>query len=257
MKTIFALLLALCHGAAAIRAQDPLKVAPQNYKMEFENDWVRVVRVHYGPKESVGPHDHSEYATAYVYLNDAGPVKFKHIGLSYGAITRPDVKAGSFRLYKAVKEIHEVENISDTATDFLRVEFKTDPVEPNTLRGKYFREDASADGNFEKMQFENAQVRITRMIIAPGKSLNLAATASEPALLLSLTPAQFTITAAKTKASKFPMEPGKTLWLATGEQKQCQNSGASPAELLRFELKTKPIKINSKEKEKPHSHSHD
>lgn len=255
MKTIFALLLTLGMSAIAA-AQDPLKVAPRNYKLEFENDYVRVIRVHYGAKESVGPHDHSDYATAYVYLNDAGPVKFKHIGLSYGAITRPDVKAGSFRLYKAVKEIHEVENISDTATDFLRVEFKTDPVEPNTLRGKYFREDASAGENLEKMQFENAQVRITRMICAPGKTLNLSTAANEPALLLSLTPAQFTITAAKTRV-KQTLDPGKTLWMAAGEKKQLQNSGTSPAELLRFELKTKPIKSNPNEKEKPHSHSHD
>ena len=32
-------------------AQDPLKVAPQAYKLEFENEWVKVMRVHYDPHE--------------------------------------------------------------------------------------------------------------------------------------------------------------------------------------------------------------
>ena len=30
-------------------AQDPLKLLPHAYKLQFENDWVKVVRVHYGP----------------------------------------------------------------------------------------------------------------------------------------------------------------------------------------------------------------
>jgi hypothetical protein len=83
-------------------AQDPIKVAPEAYQMEFENEWVKVTRVHYAPRVKIPAHDHTETGAAYVYLNDSGPVIFKHIGLSYGAITRPETKAGSFRLYKAV-----------------------------------------------------------------------------------------------------------------------------------------------------------
>ena len=120
-------------------AQDPVKIAPDAYKLEFENDYVKVQRVHYAPRVKIPEHDHTAFGAAYVYLNDAGPVIFKHIGLSYGAVTRPAVKAGSFRLYKAVKETHEVENPNDTPSDFLRVEFKTEPAkDPNTLRGKVF-----------------------------------------------------------------------------------------------------------------------
>jgi hypothetical protein len=65
-------------------AQDPMKVAPQAYKLEFENEWVKVVRVHYGPRENIPAHNHTERASAYVYLSDGGPVIFKHIGLEYG-----------------------------------------------------------------------------------------------------------------------------------------------------------------------------
>ena len=34
-------------------AQDPMKVAPQAYKLEFEDEWVKVVRVNYGPRENI------------------------------------------------------------------------------------------------------------------------------------------------------------------------------------------------------------
>ncbi len=40
-------------------ALDPLKVDPKHYKMEFENDQVRVVRVKIGPGETAPMHEHS------------------------------------------------------------------------------------------------------------------------------------------------------------------------------------------------------
>jgi hypothetical protein len=140
-------------------AQYPLKVAPQAYKLEFENEWVKVVRVHYGPREKIPAHDHTERSAAYVYLNDGGPVIFKHIGLEYGPVTRPATKAGSFRLYKAIKEIHEVENTSELPSDFLRVEFKTRMVDEKTLRGRFHREPWPAGENYQKEQFEDEQIR--------------------------------------------------------------------------------------------------
>src|SRR5215813_10159014 len=126
-RYLLALAIAVCTLSPKALCQDPLKVAPQAYKLEFENDWVRVMRVHYGPKEKIPEHYHTERAAAYVYLNDSGPVIFKHRDLPYGAITRPATKARSFRLFKSVKEVHAVENTSDLPSDFLRIEFKTQP----------------------------------------------------------------------------------------------------------------------------------
>lgn len=254
MNRLFVFVLVMCAFTSFALAQDPLKAAPNNYKLELENDWIKVVRVHYGAKEKIAAHNHTETASAYVYLNDSGPVVFKHINTSYGAVTRPAVKAGSFRLYKSVSEIHEVENPSDMPSDFLRVEFKTEPVNDKTLRGKFFREDVPAGENLAKVQFENEQIRVTRLVCAPGNAVDVAATATEPVLLIALTPAKFNATDAKGKRRKLNLELGKAGWLAAGQQQKFENVGDSAAELLRFELKTKPVKI---EKEKPHAHSHD
>ncbi|HKQ76841.1 MAG TPA: tetratricopeptide repeat protein [Blastocatellia bacterium] len=245
--------LAIIHllvGAAL--AQDPVRVAPDAYKLEFENEYVKAQRVHYAPRVKIPEHDHTAFGAAYVYLNDAGPVIFKHVGLSYGAVIRPAVKAGSFRLYKAVKETHEVENISDTPSDFLRVEFKTEPArDPNTLRGKFFREDVPVGENFQKSQFENEQIRITRLICAAGKKLEYVANESEPVLFVALTAAHFK----PAKDEPIRLAPGQTRWVEAGKKEQWENLGKEDAELLRFDFKTAPLKNPGIEKPPEHPHS--
>jgi hypothetical protein len=42
------------------RADDPVKVAPRHYKVEFENERVRVLRITYGPGEKSPMHGHPE-----------------------------------------------------------------------------------------------------------------------------------------------------------------------------------------------------
>jgi hypothetical protein len=158
----------VCMLFGSASAQDPLKVAPQAYKLEFENEWVMVTRVHYAPYEKIPEHYHTERSSAYVYLNDGGPIIFKHVNLPYGDITRKETKAGSFRLYKGLKEVHTVENPTGVPSDFLRVEFKTEPVNDQSLRGKFYREQYPPGENFRKMQFENER---TSKFASPGSSL--------------------------------------------------------------------------------------
>lgn len=247
MKKFFLLATILTLLSLASFGQDPTKVGPDAYKLEFENEWVKVTRVHYAPHAKIPAHDHTETGAAYIYLNDSGKVIFKHINLSYGAITRPETKAGSFRLYKAVKESHEVENPNDTPSDFLRVEFKTATDMQKSLLGKYFRETYAAGENFEKVQYENAQVRVTR--VACAKACEVTAKA-EPSLIVALSPTRF-----KSTGKKGQLEPGKTKWIAAGNADTVENAGQGHAEYLRFDLKSKPVKSDGKEA--PHAHPHE
>jgi quercetin dioxygenase-like cupin family protein len=50
-------------------AIDPLKVDPKHYSLEFENDQVRVLRVHYGPHEKGVLHEH-KLNHVVVYVTD-------------------------------------------------------------------------------------------------------------------------------------------------------------------------------------------
>jgi len=247
-------LAGICLLVTQALAQDPTKLLPQAYKLQFENDWVKVTRVHYAPHEKLPPHQHTQTASAYVYLNDGGPVVFNHIGLAYGAVTRPATKAGSFRLYQGLKEIHEVENLSDLPSDFLRVEFKTEPINDKALRGRFYREAYPAGENFQKVQFENEQIRITRLVCAAGKPLELSTSPTEPALLIALVPSDFSVGEGKGKSAALRLGMGQTKWVAVGQRERLKNAGGAPAELLRFDFKTKPLSKEMLEKDKKHEH---
>ena len=61
-----------------------------------------------------------------MYLNDSEGVVFSHVGGNNRAVTRPAVKAGAIRIAAGPEEHHTAENTSSTASDFLRIVFKTD-----------------------------------------------------------------------------------------------------------------------------------
>jgi hypothetical protein len=227
--------------SATVFSQEATQTVPWAYKLLFENEWVRVVRVHYEPREKIPPHAHPKWPCVYVYLNDSGPVIFRHKDWDHPELTRPATKAGSFRISPttAVGEVHEVENPNDLPSDFLRVEFKTEPVGRNSLKGRFYRETYPAGENFQKVQFVNEQLRITRLVCAPRKSIELAADSSEPALLVVLTTAHLR---AKSTAKQTTLDPGQTIWVAKGQRELFDNVADAPAEMLRFDLRTAPIR---------------
>jgi hypothetical protein len=215
-------------GMAGVAGQEADRSLPEAYRLQFENEWVKVVRVHYAPHVKLPSHAHTKRAAAYIYLSDAGPVVFRHVGAGYGSATRPAVKAGMFRLFRAVGEMHEVENTSPLASDFLRVEFKTEPKEEKLLRGRFRREAAPPGENLETVQFENAQIRVTRLVIAAGKLLDVVTDATEPCLLISLFPAP-------------GQAAGETRWLPVTRTERITNHSIDPLEFLRFDFRTAPL----------------
>jgi hypothetical protein len=115
-------------SAALLSAQDPLKTLPDNYHLVFENPQVRVIHVLYHPHEKLPVHDHPASPTVYVYLTDSGPVRFSHVEARAFSATRKPLHAGAFRLSPGRLEKHEVENLGDIPTEFLRVELKQVPL---------------------------------------------------------------------------------------------------------------------------------
>jgi hypothetical protein len=173
------LVLTACLAATAIlpiSAQDPTKTLPDSYKVQLENEYVRVVRVHYDAGAKLPEHTHPPGTTVYVYLNDSEGVTFSHSGNINRTVTRPPVKAGAVRVAAGPEEHHTAENPASTPTDFLRIWFKTDNGGERNLRRRLSPTDD---------KFENKQMRITRVVAAQGRPLTVD-TASEPALLISL-----------------------------------------------------------------------
>jgi len=104
LKLVRPTLLA-CVVAVMVLAQDPTKVEPTHYKLDFENSEVQVVHIHYGPHEKSGLHSHP--AGVVVNVTDA---HLKFIDES-GKVQEVFSKAGEARWFPPFQ--HRVENLSD------------------------------------------------------------------------------------------------------------------------------------------------
>ncbi len=91
-------------GPLPVTKLDPVAVDPTHYKVEFENEFVRVLRVHFGPHEKGATHEHILNRVV-AYMND-----------------QPNAKADDVRMAGAAT--HAEENTSAQPADRIAVELK-------------------------------------------------------------------------------------------------------------------------------------
>jgi hypothetical protein len=203
--------LSVALATAVIGAQEPTVAAPKNYRLEFDNDYVRVIRASLAPRDHIPVHQHPTFPTVYVYLTDAGPTRFTHITPSY-TIERAPVRAGGVRYNRNPhEETHVVDNLSDSASEYLRIEMKTTPDSPH-------RDVRMAPEDTTPV--EDAQVRMSRHSCAPGGACE---TPSHPAVIVSFSDRTVS-------------------WFAPGATPVQRNATTSSLPQLWIELKTRPIK---------------
>jgi quercetin dioxygenase-like cupin family protein len=106
----------VCLGSAFALGQDPTKVEPKHYRLDFENDRVQVVSVHYGPHEKSGLHDHP--GGVVVILTEAHLRFTDENGKTREIFSKP----GEARWYPPFK--HKVENLGDTPYDAVYIGMK-------------------------------------------------------------------------------------------------------------------------------------
>ncbi len=105
--------------AVASMAQDPVKVDSNHYKVEFENDQVRVLRVKVAPGEKSIMHQHPDAVA--IFLADVNG-KFTFPDGKTEEMTR---KAGEVLWTPAVT--HQPENIGKGPLEVILVELKARP----------------------------------------------------------------------------------------------------------------------------------
>jgi len=98
------------------QAQDPTKVDSKHYRVVFENDSVRVLRITYGPHEKSIMHEHPNAVA--VFLTDLN-VRFT---LPDGKTVDSKEKAGQTIWTPAGK--HLPENLNDKPLELILVELK-------------------------------------------------------------------------------------------------------------------------------------
>jgi quercetin dioxygenase-like cupin family protein len=112
---LYGVLLCICL-VPIVSAQDAAKVDPKHYTVVTENDQVRILKVHYGPREKSVMHSHP--ATVAVFLTDAK-----------GQFNYPDGKKEGFSAKAGDSQYgaaatHLPENSGDNGMDLIVVELK-------------------------------------------------------------------------------------------------------------------------------------
>jgi hypothetical protein len=120
MRHLFLLGAALCLMTATAFAQDPVKVDPKHYQVLFENDRVRVLKIHYGPHEKSVMHWHPD--SVVTFLAD------EHAKFTFpdGTSQETSAKAGTTLWTPAAT--HLPENLGGTPLDGVLVELKGKPA---------------------------------------------------------------------------------------------------------------------------------
>ena len=215
-------------------AQDPVKAAPDSYKLQLENEWVKVLRVTYAAHGKVPIHDHSRFPAGYVYLSDSGPIRFVHENWDDPVLTRPATKARSFRLSPTTQssERHRVENDGDLASEFLRIEFKKLRQGKDLPLRRVPPADVPAEKNLSQVEFENDYLRVTRFTAVKGKPLEIKADGSVPTLIVVLAAGKL----GRKDAQPELLSAGDTIWLDAGRSRTFDHVGTEPFEILRFDL---------------------
>jgi quercetin dioxygenase-like cupin family protein len=97
--------------------QDPIQADPKHYQLEFENEQVRILRLHFGPHEKSVMHSHPPGVV--VILTDCN---FR-FDLSRGKTQDMIGKAGQIILFEEPFE-HASENLSNKPFEAVFVELK-------------------------------------------------------------------------------------------------------------------------------------
>src|SRR4030095_6527378 len=220
-KVLFLTFISLAVPTAL--AQDPVKVYANHYKVMFENDHVRVLRIHYNPKEKPAMHEHP--ASVVVFLNDS---KAKFTLPDGSTTTDGGGKAGHVRFSAAGKQLPE--HIGTTPVEAVLVELKgksgmgpavtLDPVKVDAAR--------------HKVELENDKVRVLRIKIKAGDTTKQHDHPNAVAIFLTDVKTKFTRGDGTTREAE--NKRGEAIWAAP-EKHTVNNVASRPAEIVLVELK--------------------
>jgi quercetin dioxygenase-like cupin family protein len=122
---IFALILTvLSMAASAAYAQDAVKVDPKHYKVEFENESVRVLRITYGPGEKSVMHEHP--GAVAVFMTDS---EF-HMTDPDGN-TEPAPTGAPGVVIWTPATTHSPQNVGKAAAEVILIEIKSPAGQPS------------------------------------------------------------------------------------------------------------------------------
>jgi len=208
--------------ATAAWGQDPVQVDPQHFKVAFENDPVRVVRIHYGPHEKSPTHTHPSSVEV--------SLTAQHVRITSpdGFVRQEDWRAGEIEWDPS--ETHSVENLSDAVLDTVLVEIKGGlPASERSAAGDVL----ATDHAHYRLEFESTCFRVLHVHFEPhGRS----ATHLHPGrITIMLTRYQVKFTLPNGEATERKGERGEISWFLP-ERHSFENLSDEPLEFALIEI---------------------
>ncbi len=226
MRQVVFLVVGLCLAVSLLAAQDPVKVDSKHYKVEFENDQVRVLRITVGSHEKTPMHEHP--ASVDVWLTD-GHVR---LTLPDGRKAEAHPKAGQTTWGSGVK--HAGENLGDQPFELIEAELKAAPRAAEQPKSDPAFDPVKLAPQDYKVAFENDRVRVLRITVGPHEKTPLH---EHPArVVVWLTDAHVRLTLPDGKMQEGHLKAGQVIW-SPAARHAGENLGDQPFESVEVELK--------------------
>jgi quercetin dioxygenase-like cupin family protein len=222
-----ALILSALLGLAAVTAsaQDPVSVAPNQCKVAFENEYVRVLRWTEGPGDKVPMHEHP--ALVSVSLS-ASKTRFT---TSDGKTREADARAGQSTWSDPEK--HSSENLGTAPGEVIQVELKKRPDAAMTAVPAS-QDAVRVDPKHYKVEFQNDRVRVLRIHYGPKEKSVMHTHPASVAIYLTDVDGKFTFPDGKVAPAAG--RAGQTQWSEKGSHLP-ENTGTKPFDVVLVELK--------------------
>jgi len=186
-------------GAAA---QDPILIAPNDYHLEIENRWVRVLRLKLGPHENVALHDQPE--SIVVFLTGA------HERLTSPGKAAQEIRQNAGEVTHFADLRHTEENLADQPLEAVVIELKPASSDSHSAPWPLPFDPMKLDPLHHSVLFENGRVRVLRTVLEP----HLKGPLHEHPhyVVVYLTDLHTTMTMADGRAIDNPRRPGDVGW---------------------------------------------
>lgn len=205
-------------------AQDPVAASPGAYKIELDNQWVRVLRLKLAPGETTSTHVHQNVVA--VLLTDVRVA----VTNADGTTQQINRKAGDV-LYQPGMPAHGEQNMSDQPLEVVLVELKPGAAgdsAPVTL------DPVTLDPDHHPVLIDNPRLRVIRTILEP--RLKSPMHEHPHYVVVYLTELHTTMKMADGREVDNPRRPGEVAW-RDALKHETENIGEKTAVEIQIELK--------------------
>ena len=224
MRKLLSAVKLLALAASTVTAQDPVKADPKHFKVEFENDQVRVLRFHGDAHGNIRLHELSLPRVRVALTDDHTKSTSPE-----GKVTETSAKAGEATWTDAQK--HTSENLSDKAVEEIQVEIKG---KPGAKAAAMALDPVKVDPKHFKVVLQNDRVRVLRSTGDPHGKL---AMHEHPArVTVYLTDLRNRSTTPDGKTQDTDRKKGEVAW-SPAQKHSSENLGDKPTENIQIELK--------------------